>query len=160
MKELPRVPLRLDGGGPLFIVKPFCHNGAAWDLSRKGDMMSMKERVGRMPIILICVALLLPLSGAASAENMFGVQATVDSIDLKGKWMKVTYEDPDTGKMKQQEVYWDKSTEFIKQGPPPDLKETAAKAEQIMKGVKLYTTITDGGRRGNRLRLDAVRIKP
>jgi len=78
---------------------------------------------------------------------MFSVPATVDTIDLKAKSMKVTYTDPDTNATKQQDVYWDKSTEFIKEGPPPDMKESPAKADQIKKGMKLYIRITDSGKR-------------
>jgi hypothetical protein len=111
---------------------------------------------------VVCLALTVILcAGAfAYAENMFGVPATVDSIDQKAGSMGVTYTDPDTHTTKQQGVYWDESTEFIKEGPPPDMQESPAKADQIKEGSKLYVTITDAGKKGNRLRLDAVRIKP
>ncbi len=110
--------------------------------------------------VSIVVAFLLSAGALAYAENMFSVPATVDAIDLKSESMNVTYIDPDTNATKQQEVYWDKSTEFINEGPPPDFIESPAKAGQIEKGSALYIRITDAGKKGNRLRLDAVRIKP
>jgi len=94
------------------------------------------------------------------AETMFSVPATVDAIDLKAKSMKITYTDPDTKETKQHSVFWDKSTEFIKEGPPPDMKESPAKSRDIKKGTKLYVRISNAGQKDGKLRLDAVKLKP
>jgi hypothetical protein len=108
----------------------------------------------------LTLVVLLMTGALAYAEKMIGLPATVDMIDLQTKSMKVTYRDPGTNATKQQEVYWDSSTEFIREGTPPDFKEGPAKAADIRKGSQLYIRITNSGARGEALRLDAVRIKP
>jgi hypothetical protein len=108
----------------------------------------------------LCLGLLLVAGVAAYADTMFGVPAKVDEIDMKANSMKVTYTDPDSKQTVQKVVYWDTSTEFIKEGPPPDLKESPLKPTAITKGAKVYIVITDKGVKGGKLWLDKVRLKP
>lgn len=120
--------------------------------------MKMKS-YGEAVMCLILAVLLVPLS-MTYAEKMLSLPATVDAIDLNANSMKVTYTDLDTDTVRHQDVYWDGSTEFIREGPPPDIKESPAKAADIKKGSRLYIRIVEGGQKMGKFRLDAVRIKP
>lgn len=94
----------------------------------------MSGRLNMKPGVCLFLTILLVGGAIAYAEKMFGVPATVDAIDLKEKTMKVTYADPDSTETKQHSVYWDKSTEFIKEGPPPDMKESPANCVWMRSG--------------------------
>jgi hypothetical protein len=120
----------------------------------------MRRKSIRMAMLFLCAALLTAAAPRSFAEKMFSVLATVDAIDLETKSMQVMYTDPETNSLKKQAVYWDQSTEFIREGLPPDFKEEPAKAADIKQGSRLYIRITASGQKMGRLRLDAVRIKP
>lgn len=89
---------------------------------------------------------------------MFGVPATINDIDVKAKTMKVTYTDPNSNKTKQQALYWDKSTEFIKEGTPPEFKESPLKPDSLTKGMKVYVVISNE-EKGGKARVDKVSLK-
>ena len=118
-----------------------------------GKKKAMKTAVG-----LFCMVFMF--AGATYAITMLSVPATVDDINVKAKTMDVTYADPDSKETKHAVVQWDQSTEFIKEGPPPDMKEGPAKPGEIKKGAKVYIRIEEKAAKGGKRRLDVVRIKP
>ncbi len=122
--------------------------------------MGIKTGQSKSAIAVLCLALLLVWVAAAFAESFLSTPATVDEINLKAKTMKVTYADPDSKGTKHVTALWDKSTEFLKEGPPPDMKETPAKPEDVKKGAKVHITITDKPVKKGMYRADTVRIKP
>jgi hypothetical protein len=111
-------------------------------------------------VAVLCLTLLLIWGPIAYGESMLGTPATIDEVNVEARTMEVTYAEPDSKETKHVAVQWDKSTEFIKEGPPPDMKETPAKPEDIKRGAKVYIRITDEPANDGKHRLDAVRIKP
>lgn len=121
--------------------------------------MTVRKKA-EVEVVIGCIGLLLISWTIVYAVKMFGVAATVDEIDLDSSSMKATYADPDTNETKTQALFWDESTEIIKQGPPPDMEESQAKPGDIKKGSRVYMRIVEGSDREGKLRLDKVRIKP
>lgn len=111
-------------------------------------------------VVLLCLTFLLTWGSIVSGESMLGVSATVEEVNVKAMSVKVIYVDPSSNKTRPVTAQWDKATEFIKEGPPPDMKETPAKPEDIKKGAKVYIRITDKPVKDGKYHLDAVRIKP
>lgn len=111
-------------------------------------------------VALLCLTFLLTWGSIVSGESMLGVSATVEEVNVKAMSVKVIYVDPNSNKTRHVTAQWDTSTEFIKEGPPPDMKETPAKPEDIKKGAKVYIRVTDKPVKNGKHYLDAVRIKP
>lgn len=112
----------------------------------------------KLTIVCLMLALFLVTGAIAQAVTMFGVPATIDDIAVKAKTLKVTYTDPDTNKTKQQTLYWDNSTEFIKGGTPPEFKESPLKPASLTKGMKVYVVISSEEKDG-KARADKVSLK-
>lgn len=112
----------------------------------------------KLTFVCLILALFLITGAIAQAVTMFGVPATIDDIAVKAKTMKVTYTDPDTNKTKRQTLYWDNSTEFIKEGTPPEFKDSLLKPDSLTKGMKVYVVISSE-EKGGKARADKVSLK-